>query len=345
MNRGSISFSCIRGTQATMEYYVCMVPLTMLSKLFVFSDEELPASVRSQRILNKNRIPEMKNYILQNRDTYVFSALTASVDGDVQFTPIDSSPQHRNIGLIEIGLDTKILINDGQHRKAAIEGALKESSDLKYEDIAVVIYPDSGLKRSQQMFSDLNRYAVRPTKSLNILYDQRDPFSSMICTMVDKLPMFGDWVDRERASISNRSKALFTLSGVYGSSERLFRGVPTESQTADILYDFWLSAYEAMPDWQRVVHKEIKASLLRADFLSGHVVSQKALALVGNRLLLDGKHFSLMHCLKCIDWSKSNPLWQGHSVVNDVISGVDSSVQYIAEYLNKIIDESEDGII
>lgn len=344
MNRGSISFSCIRGTQATMEYYVCMVPLTMLSKLFVFSDEELPASVRSQRILNKNRIPEMKNYILQNRDSYVFSALTASVDGDVQFTPIDNMPQHRNIGQIEIGLDTKILINDGQHRKAAIEGALKDSPDLKYEDIAVVIYPDSGLKRSQQMFSDLNRYAVRPTKSLNILYDQRDPFANMICAMVDKLPMFGEWVDRERASISNRSRALFTLSGIYGSSEKLFRGVSSEKQTAAVLHDFWLTAYEAMPDWQRVVHKEIKAAHLRAEALSGHVISQKALALVGNRLLLEDKPFSKMLCLKSIDWNKDNPIWQGHSVVNDVISGVDNSVQYIADYLNKLIDESEDGV-
>ena len=344
MNRGSVSFSCIRGTQATMEYYVCMVPLPMLSKLFVFSDEELPASVRSQRILNKSRIPEMKDYILHNRNSYVFSALTASVDGEVQFTPIDSTPQHRNIGQIEIGLDTKILINDGQHRKAAIEGALKDSPDLKYEDIAVVIYPDSGLKRSQQMFSDLNRYAVRPTKSLNILYDQRDPFSNMIRSMVDQLPMFGDWVDREHASISNRSKALFTLSGIYGSSEKLFRGVSEEKKTTGALHDFWLSAYEAMPDWQRVVHKEIKASHLRSESLSGHVVSQKALALVGNRLLLENRPFSRMRCLRDVDWSKENPLWQGHSVVNDTVSGVESSVQYIAECLNKKIDESEDGV-
>ena len=344
MNRGSISFSCIRGTQATMEYYVCMVPLTMLSKLFVFSDEELPASVRSQRILNKNRIPEMKSYILQNRDSYVFSALTASVDGEVEFTPIDNKPHHRNIGQIEIGLDTKILINDGQHRKAAIESALKESPDLKYEDIAVVIYPDSGLRRSQQMFSDLNRYAVRPTKSLNILYDQRDPFSNMIRSMVDKLPMFGDWVDRERASISNRSRALFTLSGIYGSSKNLFRGVPAEKQTAETLQDFWLTVYQAMPDWQRVVHREIKAAHLRAEALSGHVVSQKALALVGNRLLLEGKPFSVLLRIRDIDWSKDNPLWQGHVVVNETISGVDSSVQYIAECLNRKINESEDGV-
>ena len=329
MSRGSISFSCIRGTQATMEYYVCMVPLSMLTKLFVFSDAELPASVRSQRILNKARIPEMKQYILQNRDSYVFSALTASVDGEVQFHPIDNSSAHRTIGEIEFSLDSRILINDGQHRLAAIEAALKACPELKYEDIAVVIYPDIGLKRSQQMFSDLNRYAVRPTKSLNILYDQRDPFAAMVCDMVDNLPMFGHWVDKEHASISNRSKALYTLSGIYGSTQNLFRNIPQQDQTKQVAIDFWITVYEHMPDWQRVIHNEIKASVLRGEALSGHVVVQKALARVGNYLLLKKASLSLLGCISEIDWSKDNPLWQGHVVVNDTISGVESSVQYI----------------
>lgn len=341
MSRGTISFSCIRGTQATMEYYVCMVPLRMLTKLFVFSDEELPANVRSQRILNKSRIPEMKQYVLRNRDSYVFSALTASVDGDVSFHPIDDSPQHRTIGEIEFSLDSRILVNDGQHRLAAIEAALKECPDLKYEDIAVVIYPDTGLKRSQQMFSDLNRYAVRPTKSLNILYDQRDPFAAMICEIVETLPMFGPWVDKERASISNRSKALFTLSGIYGGSQNLFRGIPPEEQKKEVLIDFWQSAYEAMPDWQQVIHHEIKAAALRTEYLSGNVVVQKALARVGNHLLHNGQTFSLLSRIKNVDWNKENPLWDGHVIVNDTVSGGESSVQYITDYLLEIIDGEE----
>lgn len=90
MGQASIRFFGIRGIQANTEYYVCMVPLSVLSKLFIFSDTELPPSIRSQRILNKARIPEIKRYILQNRDAYVFSALTASVDGDIVFKPVDS---------------------------------------------------------------------------------------------------------------------------------------------------------------------------------------------------------------------------------------------------------------
>ena len=230
MGRASIKFFGIRGTQANTEYYVCMVPLSVLSKLFIFSDSELPPSIRSQRILNKARIPEMKRYILQNRDSYVFSALTASVDGDIVFKPIDGIEQHRALGEIEISINNRIVINDGQHRKAAIDAALAECPELRYEDIAVVLFPDTGLKRSQQMFSDLNRYAIRPTKSINILYDQRDPFSAMICNIVEDLPMFGKWVDKEKASVSNRSRALFTLSGIYGSSQDLVKGLTLENE-------------------------------------------------------------------------------------------------------------------
>ena len=108
---------------------------------------------------------------MSNPTSYVFSALTASVDGEVVFIPYAENP---DIGVLHISMRAKMLINDGQHRRAAIEAALKKNPDLKYEHISMVLYHDIGLKRSQQMFSDLNRFAIRPTQSLNILYDNRN---------------------------------------------------------------------------------------------------------------------------------------------------------------------------
>ena len=66
MNPAKFSFPAVKGIQANMEYYVTMVPLDCIPKLFTFSDENMPPEVRSQRTLNKSRIPEMCNYILQN---------------------------------------------------------------------------------------------------------------------------------------------------------------------------------------------------------------------------------------------------------------------------------------
>lgn len=341
MGCASIKFFGIRGTQANTEYYVCMVPLSVLPKMFVFSDTELPPSIRSQRILNKTRIPEMKRYILQNRDSYVFSALTASVDGDITFKPIDESEEHRTLGEIEIGINNRIIINDGQHRKAAIDAALAECPELKYEDIAVVLFPDTGLKRSQQMFSDLNRYAIRPTKSINILYDQRDPFSAMICGLVDKLPMFGEWVDKEKASASNRSRALFTLSGIYGSSQTLIKGLAIIDEQATI-QQFWEILYSSIPEWRDVVSGRKKASSLRTESLAGHAILHRALAHVGNDLLRQGRQLNELEAIQHIDWRKTNPEWDGHVVVNGNISASNSSVQYVASIVREAIEDGDD---
>lgn len=163
MSSAQFVFQAVKGIQANMEYFVTMVPLDCLSKLFVFNNEELPPELRAQRVLNKARIPAMCDYIIKNPTSYVFSALTASVDGDILFTPL--SKEHPTLGTITIDFSSKLLINDGQHRRAAIEAALKINPDLKYEHIPVVLYHDLGLKRAQQMFSDLNKFALRPTHS------------------------------------------------------------------------------------------------------------------------------------------------------------------------------------
>lgn len=77
--------------------------------------------------------------------------------GDMKFVPADSN---ENAGILEIDMTASFLINDGQHRKAAIEAAIAEDESLKEETISIVLYKDQGLQRSQQMFTDLNKHAV-----------------------------------------------------------------------------------------------------------------------------------------------------------------------------------------
>lgn len=147
-------FPAVKGCQAGKDYYICMVPLGLMSKIFATDSSDVPAEYRAQRKLNEARIPEICGYILSNRDSYVFSALAASVDGDMKFVPADSN---ENAGILEIDMTASFLINDGQHRKAAIEAAIAEDESLKEETISIVLYKDQGLQRSQQMFTDLNK--------------------------------------------------------------------------------------------------------------------------------------------------------------------------------------------
>src|SRR5579863_926473 len=126
-------FPAIRGIQSKREYYVSMCPLRLLPKIFLFNEEELVPELRAQRTLNKNRIPEIARYITDNQDGYVFSAITASVDADVRFEPLASGGEGHRVGLLHIPMAAKFIINDGQHRRAAIEMALRENPELADE--------------------------------------------------------------------------------------------------------------------------------------------------------------------------------------------------------------------
>ena len=174
MDGNSLDFTAIRGVQAGSAYYVIMVPLKVVPRLFKFDDESMPTELRAQRILNKARVPAIATYITNNSSEYILSSLCASIDGEIEFQPAAANGALRAVGKLRIAMSATILINDGQHRRAAIEEAIRERPLLGDETISVVVFADRGLKRSQQMFADLNIHAVRATKSIKLLYNHRD---------------------------------------------------------------------------------------------------------------------------------------------------------------------------
>lgn len=316
MDSAKFTFPAVKGIQASMEYYVTMVPLECLPKLFTFSDENLSPDARSQRTLNKARIPDLTNYVLNNPTSYVFSALTASVDGDICFVPSNECP---DMGILSISMSSHMLINDGQHRRAAIEAALKKNPKLKYEHISVVLYHDLGLKRSQQMFADLNRFAIRPTQSLNILYDNRDEGSVLLKEVIKSVPEIGKLVDKEHTSIPNRSIALFTLSAMYRGTNALLDGLNLDkSDCLELACCYWKALYNSMPEWKQVAEGKTKSYIIRRDSLSPLSITLKALGQVGHELYqADPSNWnSKFVALEGMDWSKSNPIWQNGIVVN-----------------------------
>lgn len=337
MDSARFSFPTVKGIQANMEYYVTMVPLDCIPKLFTFSDENMPPEIRSQRTLNKSRIPEMSNYILQNPNSYVFSALTASVDGELQFEP---SGSNCNLGMLSISMSSKLLINDGQHRRAAIEAALKKNPDLKYEHISMVLYHDIGLKRSQQMFSDLNRFAIRPTQSLNILYDNRDYLSLIVKEVIEEIPEFSYLVDKEHTSIPNRSVALFTLSALYRGTVSLLEGLEISvEEQRQLAIRYWSSVYTNMPEWQSVFNKEFKSASIRKESLSPLSITIKALGEIGNKLfkLYPDSWEKVLVNLKDINWQKSNPTWNNGIIVNGSVQLSHATQQLMIDEIEKII--------
>lgn len=337
LDESYFAFQAVKGIQANKEYFISMVPLATIPKLFVFTDDELPPEVRAQRTLNKSRIPEMCNYIVKNPNSYVFSSLTVSVDSEIVFIPV--SEDTPTLGTIRIPMNAKCLINDGQHRKAAIEVALKKTPHLRYEHISVVFYHDLGLKNSQQMFSDLNRYAIRPTKSLNILYDDRDDLSCLVREMTQQLPIFNGFVEMEKTSISNRSKKLFTLSAIYHGTKALVKDiVATPVERKELVVTFWQAIYNAVEEWQAVVQNHIKSADVRRDYICSLGVTLTALGIAGNKLIRSHpcNWQESINALSSIDWNKKSTVWTGLVVINDKVVSSKTTEAALARYFEKL---------
>ena len=90
-----------------------------------------------------------------------------------------------------------------------------ENPVLGDETIAIVMFIDVGLDRCQQMFADLNRYAIRPAKSIGVLYDHRDPMAAISRLVVSQTPLLSDLTEMESSNLAPRSRKLFTLSALH----------------------------------------------------------------------------------------------------------------------------------
>ncbi|MEG8181220.1 DNA sulfur modification protein DndB [Nocardia terpenica] len=321
-------FPAIRGVQAGREYYVTMCPLRLIPRLFLFDEEELPPEMRAQRILNKARVPEMARYIVENPDSYIFSALTASVNADVRFASFASgSSSFERVGTLTIPMSAKFVINDGQHRRAAIQQALAETPDIGDESIAIVMFVDVGLNRCQQMFADLNRYAIRPAKSIGVLYDHRDPMSAIVKRIVMQSPLFSDLTETETSNLATRSRKLFTLSALYTANRALLDEIEPESTECrlDLASRYWHTVAGQFTAWQQVYRGEVSAGEIRRDFIHSHGIVLHALGKVGNTLLRETAEPSTweskLQKLREIDWHRSNSAtWEGRAIVGGKVT-------------------------
>lgn len=340
--RFGYTFPAIRGVQAAREYYTSMCPLRLIPKLFYFDEEEaeLSPELRAQRTLNRTRVPEIARYILTNPKDYAFSALTASIDGEVKFDPIGEDANSSRVGLLRVPMDARFIINDGQHRRAAIEAAIHERPDLGDESIAVVFFIDRGLERCQQLFADLNRHAVRPSRSIGVLYDHRDDLAQITRLLIIKSKVFRDLVEMERSSLSARSRKLFTLSAIYTATATLLEELEIADQKAamDIAIGFWEEVSKHFPEWQMVRDGKISSGEVRQDFIHSHGIALHAIGHIGNHLLRahpsDWK--TRLKGLRKIDWSRGNSsLWEGRAMIGGRLSKATQNVLLTAAAIKK----------
>ena len=340
----SLKFPAVRGVQAGRPCYIAMCPMRLVPKIFVFNEDEVPPELRAQRVLNRSRIPEITDYLISNPENYTLSAITASVDEQVHFEPMADTGPAVNVGMLTVSMNAQILINDGQHRRAAIEQAIKEAHELGHDHIPVLFFVDKDLQRSQQMFADLNKHAVRPNESLSTLYDHRDPGSQLAREVVSNVKCFKKLTDLEKSSLSNRSSKLFTLSSIKMASRTLLRKSAKDHATDEevkLASEFWHEVCENIPDWLAAMRKEVSTSELRQNYVHAHGVTLQALGAAGADLLINfpDNWKEKLTGLKDIDWSRSSTnVWEGRALVYGKLSKARANVALTANLIRQHMD-------
>ena len=350
-----VSFPVMRGNMGRRQYYSLLISLSEIPHLFKFNDwERCTPELRAQRILNKPRVPDIAKYMLNNEDGYLFSSITASYSRPVNFIPSAENPE---IGTLEMELENlEFIINDGQHRCAAIAAALKENPALGREKISVLLFETENLERLQQMFMDLNRFVQKTSKSLGMLYDRRDNLSALTMELSEEVDAFRGMVDKEKVTIPLRSPKLFTISALYEANEELLgKNIVKKDSTvyAEVLetaIEYWTELSKIIGDWQKVKNGELTASELRQEKINTHAVVLRALGGVGRTLLekYPEDWQRRLQLLEKIDWRKSvdgsaNPLWDDVCITaGSVVSNRQARAATLAVLLREI-GESPNG--
>lgn len=355
----SYSFPAVKGIQAGKTYFTAQVPYKALVKLFRFDEEDcVPAELRAQRNLNEGRAKKIGEYMTSNPDSYVLPAITASVDSAMAFTPVMDS-----LGTLQIPMDAVILINDGQHRRRGIEFALQENKRLGNETIAVTLFFDQGLARSQQMFSDINQNQVKPSSSLHMVYNHRDQFSAWVMSLLDEMPRIKDRIEMDNASVGAKSLKLWSIIAfrkfiekMFGINARWFNDCEPDKRSLELKTEcvklFFAKLEDHLPNFKAMLDYNISAYDVRSNFVIGHAVFLEALAIMGNKILqgdpkLEG-NFSKLKALESINVSRTHPTWQNRCVLlgkmNKSSDGIKSTAAALCLHVDVKLDKDLESI-
>lgn len=344
-----VSIPAIRGIMGGRQYFTISVAMAEVPRLFRFNDwEQCTPELRAQRVLNKTRVPDIMKYILDNEEGYLFSSITASYSSEVKFIPI---AENADIGTLEMELENlELIINDGQHRSAGIAAAVKENPALGKDKISVLLFPMENLERVQQMFTDLNRYAHKTSKSLDVLYDHRDNLSALTMDVSEQVEVFRGMLDKEKITIPIRSPKLFTLSTLYDANEELVgdkvdkRGSKDYGARLGLAVEYWTVLSAVVTDWRKVKDGDLKAPELRQEKINTHAVVMRALGGAGRALIEEHPEDWQVRLrpLGELDWRKSvgakvNPVWDNVCITaGSVVSNRQARVQTLAVLKNAL---------
>lgn len=107
------------------------------------------------------------------------------------------------------------------------------------------------------MFTDLNKHAVKTSNSLSTLYDARDQIAVATKNVIDSIPFFKKYTDKERDILGKNSSKLFTLSTLYKANQKILHSTQCSKEDERFLIQYWKLLSDNIEEWQDVMNKQL----------------------------------------------------------------------------------------
>jgi DNA sulfur modification protein DndB len=268
--------------------------------------------------VNKSRIPKIAEYLHKYHDDYVLPPIIASIDGDAHFQPLSEQNENLQVGVLHIPESADFIINDGQHRCAAIKQVLQKKPELKFETLGVVFYIDRGVKRARQMFSDLNGHPVRTNQNINATFDNRQYLPLLTKRVMDSSHLLLDRVELFASSCAIGSPKIYTISALNKTHKILLQGLMTQDIESDssICCEFWKIMEEELPEISNLIEGTINARHIKENYIFTYSIGLQGLAATANQLLHEKpkQWTKKLRAISKIDWKRTNPEWEGRAM-------------------------------
>ena len=235
---GTIPLPAIRGKQGGRTFYVSNLPNLLVRNFLRDVQSAVDISERSQRPLDPKHADDITNYLKSNVSEYVVGALTFAMKTEGEFTPLpNQSSDGYELGTLQFNLVQEFHSLDGQHRRQAIIKAMEEVDSIRDDSTAVIFYVEPDLTRRQQMFSDMNSTPRKVSKSLNIAYNNRDPFARAAKQLAEDHPLLKGRIEKLQPRVKSDSTDFFSLSSIQDAVKRVVTGSISKGVVIEDLTD------------------------------------------------------------------------------------------------------------
>ena len=268
MNNFGTVLPAIKGKQGGRTFYVTNLPNAVF-KTFLKGVES--AVEPTQRPLDPRHADQIADYIRSNPQEYVIGALTFAVDRELPFEKLDKGDNSEfSLGMLSLSLGADVHSLDGQHRREAIIKLQSESQGVGSDSTAVIFYVEPDIAKKRQMFSDMNSTSKKVSKSLNISFDNRDPFARAAKTLITQHPMLIGRVEQLAPRVKSDSSDFFSLASIQDALKKLYVGTGGRVKDASTMTDdeivsrgseFFSLLLKARPEYDEA--KRNQANLLK----------------------------------------------------------------------------------